>query len=115
LVETLTSVLRGVPLNPPCLGVGRLVVLERDPARRAAAGRLGADLIFDPEDQAQELRGFADERLGVFTDHVFDAFPHIERSTGLDTRSAGIHLLRAGGGYIISVPSTFRRVSMPGC
>lgn len=126
LIEPLTSVLRSILMHSPmpgdtvvvlgagptgllamqvlrqCHGVARVVVVERDPVRRAAATRLGADLTFDPETQADALRGLADDHLGAFADYVFDALPAVGGSgVGQDVRSAAMRLLRAGGRYVI--------------
>ncbi|MDN3359413.1 zinc-binding dehydrogenase [Actinomadura sp. DC4] len=126
LIEPLTSVLRAILMYPPlpgdvavvlgagptgllatqvlrrCHGAGRVVVVERDPIRRAAAARLGADATFDPDTQADALRGLAEDHLGAFADYVFDALPTVGGSVlGHDVRAAGMRLLRAGGRYVI--------------
>jgi L-gulonate 5-dehydrogenase len=124
LIEPLTSVLRSLLMHSPlpgdtavvlgggpagllatqvlrqCHGVARVVVVERDPMRRAAAARLGADLTFDPETQADAMRGLADDHLGAFADYVFDALPAVG-GLGQDVRAAAMRLLRAGGRYVI--------------
>jgi threonine dehydrogenase-like Zn-dependent dehydrogenase len=85
-----------------CHGVGRVVVVERDPVRRAAALRLGADAAFDPDTQADALRGLAEDHLGAYADYVFDALPTVGVSVlGHDVRAAAMRLLRAGGRYVI--------------
>jgi threonine dehydrogenase-like Zn-dependent dehydrogenase len=126
LIEPLTSVLRAILMHPPlpgdvavvlgagptgllaaqvlrqCHGVGRVVVVERDPVRRAAALRLGADATFDPDTQADALRGLAEDHLGAYADYVFDALPTVGVSVlGHDVRAAAMRLLRAGGRYVI--------------
>jgi L-gulonate 5-dehydrogenase len=126
LIEPLTSVLRSILMYSPmpgdtvvvlgagpvgllatqvlrqCHGAARVIVVERDPVRRTAAARLGADLTFDPEADADTLRVLADDHLGAFADYVFDALPAVGRSgAGTDVRSAAMRLLRAGGQYVI--------------
>jgi threonine dehydrogenase-like Zn-dependent dehydrogenase len=128
LIEPLTSVLRAILMHPPlpgdvavvlgagptgllatqvlrqCHGAGHIVVVERDPVRRAAAVRLGADAAFDPDTEAGALRGLAEDHLGAFADYVFDALPTVAGggvALGDDVRAAGMRLLRAGGRYVI--------------
>ncbi|WP_214103898.1 zinc-dependent alcohol dehydrogenase [Acrocarpospora catenulata] len=122
LIEPLTSVLRAVLSHPPhpgdivvvlgagpigllaaqvmtrFFGVAGVMVLERNPARRAAALRLGVSTAFDPESQAEVLSGLADKHYGAVADYVFDTLPHVGAS---DVRAAGMRLLRADGTYVI--------------
>ncbi|KPH99598.1 Alcohol dehydrogenase zinc-binding domain protein [Actinobacteria bacterium OK074] len=126
LAEPLTSVLRSLLANPPapgdtvvllgcgpsallalqvllrCMAVGRVVALDRDPARLRLARALGAETVFDVVGQADDLERFLAEHGDSFADYALDALPHIETPEGCrDARQAAMALLRPGGTYVI--------------
>ncbi|AXX31847.1 alcohol dehydrogenase catalytic domain-containing protein [Actinosynnema pretiosum subsp. pretiosum] len=126
LVEPLTSVLRCLLVNPPkpgdvcvvlgcgpsallavqvlrnLMGVGPIVVLDKDSGRIALARTLGADLSFDTSTQSDELDAFVREHHDHFADYVVDALPHVSTdTTRTDVRESAMGLLRPDGTYVV--------------
>ncbi|HEX5740997.1 MAG TPA: zinc-binding dehydrogenase [Pilimelia sp.] len=126
LTEPLISVLRSVLVNPPrpgdtvvllgcgpsgllalqvlirCMGVGQVVVVDRNQQRLNVALQLGATRAFNALHQADELEAFIQQHRDHFADYAFDALPHVEfDGQGRDVRELGMMLLRPGGAYVV--------------
>lgn len=126
MAEPLTSVLRSLLVNPPrpgdtcvvmgCgpsgllavqvlgryMGVGEIVVIDKDPRRLETALKLGATRSFDVIAQQAEIEAFIRDHHDAYADYAFDALPHVEAASGAaDVRKLGMSLVRPGGAYVI--------------